>query len=110
MFTDNHELTDEATLALRIGILSFPVVGAQIVITQFFQSIGKARISIFLSLSRQLLFLLPGLAFLPPFYGVEGVWFSMPLSDALAFAVAALMLAYHYKKKMSGTVSWHIAP
>ena len=41
MFTDNHELTDEATLALRIGILSFPVVGAQIVITQFFQSIGK---------------------------------------------------------------------
>lgn len=103
MFTDNHELTDEATLALRIGILSFPVVGAQIVITQFFQSIGKARISIFLSLSRQLLFLLPRLAFLPPFYGVEGVWFSMPLSDALAFAVAALMLAYHYKKKMSGT-------
>lgn len=103
MFTDNHELTDEATLALRIGILSFPVVGAQIVFTQFFQSIGKARISIFLSLSRQLLFLLPGLAFLPPFYGVEGVWFSMPLSDALAFAVAALMLAYHYKKKMSGT-------
>lgn len=103
MFTDNHELTDEATLALRIGILSFPVVGAQIVITQFFQSIGKARTSIFLSLSRQLLFLLPGLAFLPPFYGVEGVWFSMPLSDALAFAVAALMLAYHYKKKMSGT-------
>ena len=103
MCTDNHELTDEATLALRIGILSFPVVGAQIVITQFFQSIGKARISIFLSLSRQLLFLLPGLAFLPPFYGVEGVWFSMPLSDALAFAVAALMLAYHYKKKMSGT-------
>lgn len=103
MFTDNHELTDEATLALRIGILSFPVVGAQIVITQFFQSIGKAWISIFLSLSRQLLFLLPGLAFLPPFYGVEGVWFSMPLSDALAFAVAALMLAYHYKKKMSGT-------
>ena len=103
MFTDNHELTDEATLALRIGILSFPVVGAQIVITQFFQSIGKARISIFLSLSRQLLFLLPGLAFLPPFYGVEGVWFSMPLSDALAFAVAALMLAYHYKKKMSAT-------
>ena len=103
MFTDNHELTDEATLALRIGILSFPVVGAQIVITQFFQSIGKARISIFLSLSRQLLFLLPGLAFLPPFYGVKGVWFSMPLSDALAFAVAALMLAYHYKKKMSGT-------
>ncbi|MDR3795410.1 MATE family efflux transporter [Phocaeicola sp.] len=101
MFTDSQELMDDAILALRIGILAFPVVGAQIVITQFFQSIGKARISIFLSLSRQLLFLLPGLAWLPPVYGLKGVWFSMPLSDGLAFAVAALMLMYHFKKKMT---------
>ena len=103
MFTDHSELTDMAKIGMRIVCVLYPLVGAQIVITNFFQSIGKAKVSIFLSLSRQLLFLLPGLAFLPPFYGVEGVWFSMPLSDALAFAVAALMLAYHYKKKMSGT-------
>ena len=98
MFTDNHELTDQATLALRIGVAVFPVIGAQIVITQFFQSIGKAVISIFLSLSRQLLYLLPGLAFLPSVYGVKGVWLSMPISDALAFITAVLMLIYHFKK------------
>ena len=80
-----HELTEQATLALRIGVMAFPIIGAQIVITQFFQSIGKVSISILLSLSRQLVFLLPGLALLPPHFGVEGVWFSMPLSDTLAF-------------------------
>ena len=103
MFTDNHELTDEATLALRIGILSFPVVGAQIVITQFFQSIGKARTSIFLSLSRRLLFLLPGLAFLPPFYGVKEYGSACRYPMHWPSPWQALMLAYHYKKKMSGT-------
>lgn len=98
MFTTNHELTEQATLALRIGVLAFPVIGAQIIITQFFQSIGKVRISILLSLSRQLVFLLPGLALLPPHFGVEGVWFSMPLSDTLAFIMAAVMLIYHFRK------------
>ena len=98
MFTTNHELTEQATLALRIGVLAFPIIGAQIVITQFFQSIGKVSISILLSLSRQLVFLLPGLALLPPHFGVKGVWFSMPLSDTLAFIMAAVMLIYHFRK------------
>lgn len=98
MFTDNAELTQRASIALQIGVASFPVIGAQIVITQFFQSIGKAAVSIFLSLSRQLLYLLPGLAFLPPFFGVNGVWSSMPVSDMLAFLTAAAMLMHHIRK------------
>lgn len=98
MFTDNIELTSQATLALQIGVAVFPIIGAQIIITQFFQSIGKAFISIFLSLSRQLLFLLPGLALLPPIYGVKGVWFSMPISDMLAALTAIFMLLYHLRK------------
>ena len=49
MFTTNDELTRQATVAVRFGVAAFAVVGAQIVITQFFQSIGKAKISIFLS-------------------------------------------------------------
>ncbi|WP_300724555.1 MATE family efflux transporter [uncultured Bacteroides sp.] len=98
MFTTNQELTDEATVALRLGVLAFPVVGAQIVITQFFQSIGKAKISIFLSLSRQLLFLLPGLAYFPTIWGVNGVWASMSISDTVAFIVALLMILHHFKQ------------
>lgn len=97
MFTTNHELTEQATLALRIGVVAFPVIGAQIVITQFFQSIGKVKISILLSLSRQLVFLLPGLALLPLYFGVEGVWYSMPVSDMLAFIMAVIMLLWHFR-------------
>ena len=104
MFTTNDELTRQATVALRFGIASFPVVGAQIVITQFFQSIGKAKISIFLSLTRQLLFLLPCLALLPQWYDLNGVWLSMPVSDFFAFITAVLILLHHFRTKMKGTV------
>ena len=98
MFTNNEELTYQAMIALQIGVAVFPIIGSQIIITQFFQSIGKAAISIFLSLSRQLLFLLPGLALLPPIYGVKGVWFSMPISDFLAALAAIGMLLYQLRK------------
>ena len=64
------------------------MVGAQIVIQNYFQSIGKPKLSIFLSLTRQLIFLLPLLWLLPPHYGVDGVWIAMCSSDFIAFAVA----------------------
>lgn len=98
MFTTNHELTMLSKEALQIAVLMFPIIGAQIIITQFFQSVGKAGISIFLSLSRQLLYLLPGLAILPTFYGMKGVWYSMPISDGLAALTAIVMLWYQMKK------------
>ena len=61
-----------------------------------------AKKAIFLSLTRQLLFLLPGLLILPPIMGVDGVWYSMPLSDLLASIVAAFMLAYQIKQLKKG--------
>lgn len=100
VFTDNKELIDMAASGIRICILMFPLVGAQIVISNFFQSIGKAKVSIFLSLSRQLVYLLPCLLIFPGLYGLNGIWISMPVSDSLAFitAVASLMV---YNKKAS---------
>lgn len=98
MFTDDKELTSLARRGLQIGVMMFPFVGVQIVISSFFQSIGKAGISIFLSLSRQLLYLLPCLLLLPRWQGLDGVWFSMPISDLLAFVTACVMLARHIKK------------
>ena len=76
----------------------FPVVGYQMVVTNFFQSIGKAKISIFLSLSRQLLFLLPLLIVLPHMFGIDGVWAAMPASDAIAAIIAAWIMALYMKK------------
>ena len=109
MFTNSPELSVMASQGLKLAAMMFPFVGCQIVITNFFQSIGKAKISIFLSLSRQLLYLLPCLIFLPRMWGVYGVWSSMPLSDFLAFVTAVIILIRHYKKinKQSEIVSEH---
>ena len=75
----------------------FPFVGCQIVISNFFQSIGRAPVSIFLSLSRQLLFLLPLLLILPDYWSTNGVWWSMPISDFIAFVIAVVVLMIHQR-------------
>ena len=98
MFTDHSELTDMAKIGMRIVCVLYPLVGAQIVITNFFQSIGKAKVSIFLSLSRQLLFLIPGLLIIPRFWGINGVWASMPVADAVSVLVTLGTLFYFYRK------------
>lgn len=98
IFTDSEELINMAATGLRICILMFPLVGAQIVISNFFQSIGKAKVSIFLSLSRQLVYLLPCLLLFPGWYGLNGIWMSMPVSDGLAFITAVISLMIYIKR------------
>lgn len=98
MFTTDIELRAIATRALRISVIMFPIIGSQIVITNFFQSIGKAKISIFLSLTRQFLFLVPSLFILPHFLGLDGAWASMPVSDGLSVIVATITI-YHFIRK-----------
>ncbi len=91
-FTTDDELIRQGANGIRYLVAIFPIVGFQMVTVNFFQSIGKAKISIFLSLTRQLLFLMPFLLVLPHFLGQKGVWMSMPLSDLLSSIVAAWML------------------
>ena len=98
IFTSDEQLIDMASRVVRIGIAMFPLVGAQIVIGNFFQSIGKAKISIFLSLTRQLLYLLPGLIILPRYMGLDGIWTCMPVSDFFAFVTAVIALWIYVKK------------
>ena len=105
LFTTDATLLNMSAKGLRIMMAAFPIVGYQMVVASFFQSIGKAGVSIFLSLSRQLIFLLPLLLVLPPEFGVDGVWWAMPASDAVAAAVTAvIMTAYLKKLKRSETV------
>lgn len=92
MFTRDLTLIGITRNAYRIYFVFFPVVGVQIVISNYFQSIGKPLLSIFLSLTRQLLFLLPFLLLLPGWWGVDGVWASMCASDLLAFVTAIVTL------------------
>lgn len=98
LFTSDATLLDMSIKAIRINMLFFPIIGFQMVVTNFFQCIGKVRISIFLSLSRQLLFLLPLLVILPTFFGVDGVWYSLPTSDLMAAVVAAALMFSYMKK------------
>ena len=91
-------MTEKAVRAFHYVVAAFPLVGAQMVIGNFFQSIGHAGKSIFLSVTRQMLFLIPLLAILPQWWGLDGVWLSMPISDAFSFIAAAGMLAYMIRK------------
>ena len=104
LFTKDAELVHLAAEGMRITFVCFPIIGFQMVATNFFMSIGMAGKAIFLSLSRQLLFLLPGLVLLPPLFdqytqwnGSWGVWCAMPLSDLLASIVAFLMLMHQLR-------------
>ena len=98
LFTTDEELITIASEGLRIILALFPLVGFQMVVSSFFQSIGMARKAIFLSLTRQLLFLIPFLIILPRYFGAIGVWISLPIADLIAFTVAAAMLFYQLKK------------
>lgn len=92
IFTDDRELTDIAVHGMRLVVAMFPLVASSMVIGNFFQSIGKPRQAIFLSLSRQLIFLIPCLWLLPLFFGIAGVWSSFIVADALASVVSMILL------------------
>ncbi|MCH4147853.1 MAG: MATE family efflux transporter [Prevotella sp.] len=98
MFTTDETLVTMSIKAIRINMLMFPIIGFQMVVSNFFQCIGKVKVSIFLSLSRQLLFLLPCLAVLPLFFKVDGVWYAIPSSDATAALVAFVVMAVFMRK------------
>ena len=98
IFTDDPTLSTLAMTAIRLNMMVFFVVGFQMVVTNFFQCIGKVKISIFLSLSRQLLFLLPLLYVFPLIFGVKGVWYAIPTSDFTAATVAAIIMSVYMRK------------
>lgn len=96
-FTVDETLIAVTDNALSISVVMFWMVGFQIVSTTFFQSIGKVWKSIFLSLIRQVLFLIPLLLFLPEKYALDGVWMAFPVSDTLATIVTLSMIIYQFK-------------
>ncbi len=99
MFTDDTGLIALSVEGMHLATLVFPLVGIQIVVGNFFQSIGKAKLSIFLSLTRQLLFLAPCLLILPHFFDLKGIWISLPVSDSLSF-VSSMGVLYMFLREM----------
>ena len=100
LFTSDETLISLSVHAIRLTTVSFPIIGFQMVVANFFQSIGKAKVSVFLSLSRQLVFLIPMLLVLPTLYGVDGVWYSMPVADTISALVTAIIM-YLFMRKIN---------
>ena len=98
MFTTDPELIEAAVYGLHIVFAVFPIVGFQMVATNFFLSIGMSKKAIFLSLTRQMLFLVPCLLILPRWFGTLGVWISIPIADTTATIVTALVLINQFRK------------
>lgn len=96
MFTNDPELTGITINGMKIIVLMSPIVGFQIVVANFFQSIGMAKKSIFISVSRQLVMLVPFLTIFPEFWGTDGVWASIATADGISTIIAAIMLWRYY--------------
>ncbi len=99
LFNSSDEgLLEIGSQGLRLGLMAMPFVGFQVVAGNFFQSVGKAKIAVFLTLLRQVIILIPLLFVLPNFFGLQGIWFSMPISDLASATVVVFFLISHWKK------------
>ncbi len=96
--TYSEELIDITVIGLRGFLLMMPLIGIQIINTSLFQSIGKAKISFFLTISRQVLLLVPLLWFLPPIFGLSGIWYARQIADVVSFAMTSYMMIRQYRQ------------
>lgn len=97
LFNKNPELVSIGTKGLRTYMFMLPVIGFQIVSTNYFQAIGKAKVAMFLSLSRQVITLIPLLLIIPPIFGLNGVWYCGPTADFIASLITAIFLMREIK-------------
>jgi putative MATE family efflux protein len=91
-FTDNSSLIDMSVTGMRTVMIAFPFMGFQIVTSNLFQSIGKAKLSVILTLARQIFFLVPALVIMPRIFGLIGVWAAIPVADFLSVALTSYIL------------------
>jgi Na+-driven multidrug efflux pump len=98
IFTTDESLIATCSHAFRLMNIAFWVAGFQIVTTNFFQSLGEASKSIFMSLSRQVICLLPFLFILPSMFQLDGVWYSFPASDLISALIGVALLTFEMRK------------
>ena len=98
IFTSDAQMIEMAVIGMRYNCLLFPIVGFQMVTGSFFQSIAQPGKAIFLSLSRQLLFLVPFIIIFPHFWGINGVWISLPASDLVSSIITSVLLTNYFRK------------
>lgn len=97
-FCREEMLAGISSRALRVSCLAYPFIGLNIMSTTYFQSIGHPHVAIVLSLLRQAIVLVPLVFILPIFMGVAGVWWAMPVSDFVSFAVTCVVVVFEFRR------------
>ena len=98
IFTKDETLMNIAVEGIKINLITLPIVGVSVLGSVYFQSIGEAKKSMFLSLLRQVVILIPVILIVPKIYGLKGVWASQPIADFLAMFIVGLFLFKEFKK------------
>ncbi len=107
IFSREQELIALGSQALRIMVIMFPLIGAQVVFTVYFQGAGKGMPSFFLSILREVIFFIPLMLIMSSLLGLDGVWVSRPLSDLFAFLVTLMLITRELRRQgipLRGTV------
>ncbi|MCC6124763.1 MAG: MATE family efflux transporter [Pirellulales bacterium] len=94
---DNDKLVELGTHAMRVSMLMLPIVGFQVIGASYFQAVGKPKMSMLLSLSRQVLLLIPAVLILPEFFGLDGVWAALPTADACSSILTGTCLYFELR-------------
>ena len=97
-YTSEPELKEIAKYGLKAYTLVFPIVGFQIVSSIYFQAVGKPKMSFFISLSRQIIVMIPCLIILPIFFGLNGIWYAAPTADSIATLITFILVRKEIKK------------
>jgi putative MATE family efflux protein len=100
---NNQNLIEMATNGIEIFLFMLPIIGFQIVCSNYFQAVGKPKHAMFLSLSRQVVFLIPAIILLPKVFGLQGIWMAAPISDILASLVTGIWITLEMKKLNENT-------
>ena len=95
---DSEVLYDIAVNGIRLVILALPIVGFQVVASNFFQSVGKAKIALFATLFRQVILLIPLILIFPRFWGINGIWLAFPVADTMSALAVTFLLFREWKK------------
>lgn len=102
--SDSEQLYQITVRGLRLVILAFPIVGFQVVASNFFQSVGKAKLAMFATLFRQVIGLIPLLFILPGFWEIDGIWLAYPFSDTLSAMAVSILLIREWNKLTKSSI------
>jgi Na+-driven multidrug efflux pump len=95
---DSQVLYDISVNGIRLVILGLPIVGFQVVASNFFQSVGKAKLAMFATLFRQVIMLIPLIYIFPGFWGINGIWLAFPVADSMSAIVVTVMLIREWNR------------